>query len=48
MNIEVYRFVRLIFAGIGRRPGNMGQAVVFIYGERRTLRSRIIFVPIAR
>src|SRR5437762_11931906 len=32
VNIEVYRYVRLIFTGIGGRPGNMGDAMMVIYG----------------
>lgn len=31
VNFEFYNRVRLTLSGIGRRPGDMGQAMMFIY-----------------
>jgi 5-methylcytosine-specific restriction enzyme A len=33
VNIEIYRYVRLILANIGCRSSNMGHAMMFIYGR---------------
>lgn len=32
MNVEVDCYVRLIFAGVGRRPRHMGHTMVVVYG----------------
>ena len=34
MHIEIYRYVRLILAGIGRRPGDMGDAMAVVYRRK--------------
>ena len=31
VNIEIYRRVRLVLASVGRRPGDMGHAMQFVY-----------------
>jgi hypothetical protein len=31
VNIEIYRYIRLILSGIGCRPSDMGHAMMFVY-----------------